>query len=137
MIDRATDSSHNGGWKLTEPLRDLLAALSSAAHTRLELFLLEIWEELERGKQAVALFLILVVSIGMGFVVFNIFLGALFWQNGWIAAIGVLALLYFGVALVAVLKLRQFLARPMGLFPLTLAELGKDRDRVKAATRES
>jgi uncharacterized membrane protein YqjE len=61
----------------------------------------------------------------------------LFWQNGWIAAIGLLALVYFVVALFAAIKLRTSLTRPDGLFPATLSELGKDRDRLKVSTRES
>lgn len=137
MLDSATDPSPNGAWKPTQPLKDLLAALSSALHTRLELLVLEIQEELERNKWSIALFLTVLGSIGMGFVLLNIFLVAVFWQNGWIAAIGVLSLVYFAVALIATIKLRASLRRPAGLFPATLAELGKDRDRLKTSAHGS
>ena len=137
MIDSATDPSPNGAWKPTQPLKNLLAALSSALHTRLELLVVEIQEELEQNKWSIALFLTVLGSIGMGFVLFNIFLVAVFWQNGWIAAIGVLSLVYFAIALIAIIKLRASLRRPAGLFPATLAELGKDRDRLKASAHES
>lgn len=136
MIDSATDPSGNG-WKPLQPFRDLLSALGSALHTRLELFLIELQEELDHSKRSLALFLIALGAIGMSFVLFNIFLVALFWQNGWIAAIGLLALVYLGVALVAASKLRASLARPLGLFPTTLAELAKDRDRLKSSSHDS
>jgi uncharacterized membrane protein YqjE len=112
-------------------LRDFLAAISSAFHTRVELLFLEVHEELERSKQNVALFLIVIGSFGLGFVLLNIFLVALFWQNGWIAAIGVLALLYFAAGLYSAIKLRANLVRSSGLFSDTLKEVGKDRDSVK------
>ncbi len=67
----------------------------------------------------------------MGFILLTIFLVALFWQNGWIGAIGGLALLYLGVATFAAVKLRDLFLKRSGLFPATLAELGKDRDRLK------
>jgi uncharacterized membrane protein YqjE len=137
MLDSASDPGGNGGWKLTQPLKDLISALSSALHTRVELFVVELQEELERSRRSLALFLILLGSSGLGFVLLNIFLVALFWQNGWIAAIGLLALVYFVVALFAAIKLRTSLTRPDGLFPATLSELGKDRDRLKVSTRES
>jgi uncharacterized membrane protein YqjE len=97
MLDSASDPTGHGGWKLTQPLKDLISALSSALHTRVELFAVELQEELERSKRSLALFLILLGSSGLGFVLLNVFLVALFWQNGWIAAIGLLALVYFVV----------------------------------------
>ena len=137
MLDSASDPTGNGGWKLTQPLKELASALSSALHTRVELFVVELEEELERSKRSLALFLILLGSGGLGFVLLNVFLVALFWQNGWIAAIGSLALVYFGIALFAAIKLRTSLTRPAGLFAATLAELGKDRDRMKASSHDS
>ena len=129
MLD--SDPGQNGGGRITQPLKDLLAAISTAFHTRLELLFLEVHEELERSKQSIALFLIMIGSFGLGFVLLNIFLVALFWQNGWIGAIGFVALLYFAVGLYCAIKLRATSPRPSGLFPDTLRELGKDRDSIK------
>lgn len=136
MLDSATDPGQNGGG-LSQSWKDLLAALSAALHTRLALFFVEVHEELERSKQSLALFLLLIGGFGLGFVLLNVFVVALFWQNGWIAAIGVLALVYFGVALFAGIRLRATLSRPDGLFPATLAELGKDRDRLRGGNDDS
>ncbi len=136
MSDTGSDQSKAGTSRFTQPYKDLLAVLSAALHTRLDLFVVEIEEELARTKQTLALFLLLICAVSFGFVLLNIFLVALFWQNGWIAAIGILALVYLGVAAFAAIKLRGSRLRPDGLFPATLAELGKDRDRLRAAARE-
>jgi uncharacterized membrane protein YqjE len=131
MLD--TDSSQNSGGRITQTVKDLLGAISSALHTRLELLFVEVHEELERSKQTIALLVIMIGSFGLGFVLLNIFLVALFWQNGWVAAIGLLALLYLAAGLYAAIKLRAALARPSGLFSATLRELAKDRDSLKGA----
>lgn len=136
MLDSSTDSERNGGG-LSQSWGDLLAALSAALHTRLELFFVELHEELERGKQSLALFLIVLGAFGFGFVLLNVFLVAFFWQSGWIAAIGVLSLIYLAIALFAAIRLRATLTRPAGLFPATLAELGKDRDRLGGTHRDA
>jgi len=112
-------------------LKALSATLVSAFHTRVELFVTELEEERERLKQTLVFTLLLVFGLSMGFILLTIFLVAIFWEKGWIGAIGGLAFLYLGVATFAGVKLSNaFLKRP-GLFPATLAELGKDRDRFK------
>jgi uncharacterized membrane protein YqjE len=136
MNDLGNDQNGTSASRFTRPFKDLLAVLSSALHTRLDLFAIELHEELERTKQTVALFLLLLCGASVGFVLLNVFLVALFWQNGWIGAIGVLALVYFGVAAFAAIKLRGSTLRPAGLFPATLAELAKDRDRLRASAHE-
>ena len=136
MSDIGNDRSGTERSTFTQPFKDLLAIFSSALHTRLDLFVVELQEELERTKQTLALFLVLFCSLSLGFILFNIFLVALFWQHGWIAAIGILALIYLGVAAFAAIKLRNSIVRPAGLFPATLAELGKDRDHLRAAAHE-
>ena len=112
-------------------LKALGATLASAFHTRVELFVTELEEERERLKQTLILTLLVVFGLSMGFILLTIFLVALFWQEGWIGAIGGLAFLYLGVATIAAVKLRNTILKRPGLFPATLAELGKDRDRFK------
>jgi uncharacterized membrane protein YqjE len=136
MSDPRSNQSQEGSSSFFQPIKAVLAALSSALHTRLELFVTELEEERERIKQAVILTLLLLFGFTFGIVLLTIFLVALFWQNGWIAAIGALALLYFAVGAGAAIKLRSAILRRPGLFPATLAELGKDRDHLRASTRE-
>jgi len=112
-------------------LKALSAALASAFHTRVELFVTELEEERERLKQTLIFTLLLLFGLSMGFILLTIFLVALFWDKGWIGAIGGLAFLYLGVATFAAVKLSNAVLKRPGLFPATLAELGKDRDRFK------
>ncbi|MBM4264521.1 MAG: phage holin family protein [Deltaproteobacteria bacterium] len=137
MADRDWHSADGGGSSgFLRPLKLLLAGLSSALHTRVELFVAELEEERERLKQSLILILLAVLGISLGAILLTIFVIALLWERGWIAAIGMLALIYLGVGGWAAASLRnKLLARP-GLFPDTLAELAKDRDRLKASARE-
>ena len=136
MSDPGSNQSQEGSSSFFQPIKAVLAALSSALHTRLELFVTELEEERERLKHTLVLTLLLVFGFTFGFILFTIFIVALFWQNGWIAAIGALALLYFAVGAGAAIKLRSAILRRPGLFPATLAELGKDRDHLRASNRE-
>lgn len=114
----------------------VVASLASALHTRVELFVTELEEERERLKRTLVLTLLLFFGLSFGFILLNIFAVALFWQKGWVFALGGLAALYLGVGGVAAVMLRRKILTRPGLFPATLAELGKDRDRLKASRRE-
>ena len=114
----------------------MIAATTSALHTRLELFVAELEEERERLKQTLLLTLLLFFGLSLGFILLTIFAVALFLQEGWLLALGGLAALYLGVGVVAALMLRQKILTRPGLFPATLAELAKDRDRFKASSSE-
>jgi uncharacterized membrane protein YqjE len=136
MSDPGRDRSGDGAPGFTQQLKVVVALLSAALHTRLELLVTEFEEERERLKQTALLLLLATAGASLGFILLNIFLVALFWQRGWIAAIGLLALVYFAIASFAVLKLRSAILQRPGLFPETLAELAKDRDHLRAAARE-
>ena len=131
MFDSGSRPGGGDSPGILHSLKALGATFASAFHTRVELFVTELEEERERLKQTLIFTLLLLFGLSMGFILLTIFLVALFWQNGWIGAIGFLSFLYLGVATFAAVKLRDvFLSRP-GLFPATVAELGKDRDRLK------
>ena len=136
MFERDSGAGANGAPGIFYWVKTALAVLSSILHTRLELFATELEEERERLKQTLVLTLLLFFGLGFGFTLLTIFIVALFLEKGWLAAIGSLAAVYLGVGIAAAVKLRSaFLQRP-GLFPATLAELGKDRDRLRASSRE-
>ncbi len=131
MVDSGSRPGGGDSPGILQSLKVLGATLASAFHTRVELFVTELEEERERLKQTLVLTLLVVIGLSMGFVLLTIFLVALFWEQGWIGAIGALSFIYLGVATVAAFKLRNVFLRRSGLFPATLAELGKDRDRLK------
>ena len=136
MFDRETSSGADGAPGFLHSIKVVLATLSSAFNTRVELFVTELEEERERLKQTLVLTLLVIFGLSLGFILFTIFLVAIFLQNGWIAAIGGLAFGYLAVGAIAALKLRRTFLSRSGLFPATLGELGKDRDRFKSWSDE-
>jgi len=131
MLDSGSGPRRDESPGMLHSLKALSVALASAFHTRVELFVTELEEERERLKQTLIFTLLLVFGLSMGFILLTIFIVALFWERGWIGAIGALAFLYLGAAAFAAVKLRTAVLKRPGLFPATLAELGKDRDRFK------
>jgi uncharacterized membrane protein YqjE len=115
-------------------LKNAFAVLVASFHTRLELFVTELEEERERLKQTLVLTLLLFFGLGLGFILLHIFVVALFWQRGWILAIGVLAAIYLAVGVIAGFALRKKILTRPGLFPATLAELRKDCDRMRSSS---
>jgi len=131
MFDTGSRPSRGDSPGILHSLRALSAALASAFHTRVELFVTELEEERERLKQTLVFTMLLLFGLSMGFILLTIFLVALFWEQGWVGAIGALSFLYLGIAAFAAVKLRNSVLSRPGLFTATLAELGKDRDRFK------
>ena len=131
MFDSGRRPGEGDSPGILQSLKALSATLASAFHTRVELFVTELEEERERLKQTLIFTLLLVFGLSMAFILLTIFLVALFWERGWIGAIGALSFLYLGVATYAAVKLRDSVLKRSRLFPATLAELGKDRDRFK------
>src|SRR3954466_1427772 len=93
--------SQDGSSSFLRPLKLMLAVLSSALHTRAELFVTELEEERERLRQSLVLLLLAFFTLSLGVILATIFAVALFWQNGWIAAIGILAVIYISVGAAA------------------------------------
>jgi len=113
-----------------------LATLSSAVHTRLNLFATELEEELERLKQMMLLALILFFCGTFGIILLTVFAVAIFWQAGWVYALGALALVYLGAGFAAALLLRKKNLARHTFFAATLSELAKDRDRLRSWSRD-
>lgn len=117
-------------------IKAALVVLASMLHTRLDLFVTELEEERERLKQTLVLTLLLFFGLSLGFILLTIFIVALLWEKGWIAAIGGLSAVYIGIGVGAAVKLRSALMRRPGFFPATLAEIAKDRDQWRSSLRE-
>jgi uncharacterized membrane protein YqjE len=132
MEEDGAGSNRSSGF--LENFKTLLATASTALHTRLELFLTELEEERERLKQTLLLTLLLFFGLSFGIVLLTIFAVAFFWERGWILALGGLAALYLGIGVGAGLMLRKKILTRPGLFPATLSELGKDRNRLRGSS---
>jgi uncharacterized membrane protein YqjE len=121
---------------VVELFKRTLAVLSSILHTRLELFVTELEEQRERLKQALILTLLAFFGLSLGFILLTIFLVVLFWERGWLVALGGLAALYLGVGIAAALMLRRKIVARTGLFSASLEELAKDRDHLRGSYHE-
>ena len=116
--------------------KSVFAAITSALHTRLELFVTELEEERERLKQTLLLTLLLFFGLSFGFVLLNIFAVALFWEKGWVLGLGGLAALYLGVGVVAAVLLRKKILTRPGLFGCSSSPTGYS-ERALSAFLES
>jgi uncharacterized membrane protein YqjE len=134
MTETQSGSGETPSAGIFRSLKKAGAIFAGSFHTRLELFVTELEEERERLKQTLMLTLLLFFGLGLGFILLNIFAIALFWQNGWILGIGLLAALYLAVGVIAGFALRQKILTRPGLFPATLAELRKDCDRMRSSS---
>ncbi len=130
----ADQSSQDQG--LVQSIRAGIAALSSGLQTRLSLAATEMEEEGERLKHTLVLTLLLFFGLGFGIILLTIFVVVIFWEGGWVYAVGCLAVLYIGVGITAGLMLRNVVRRKPRLFSATLGELAKDRDRFRRASSE-
>ncbi len=136
MFEKLSPAGSDDAPGILHSLKAAAAALSAILHTALALFATVLEEERERLKQTLILTLLVFFGLSFGFILLTIFVVALFWDQGWIAAIGCLSAVYLGVGVGAALKLKNaFLTRP-GLFPATLGELGKDREQLRGSSRE-
>jgi uncharacterized membrane protein YqjE len=133
MTDQQRSDAAGRHRGLFQQLKSGFALASSALHTRLELFVTELEEERERLKQTLLLTLLVFFGLSLGFVLLNIFVVAVFWQAGWVYAIGALAGLYLAIGVIAGLMLRKAILLRPRLFVTTLVELAKDRDRLRSS----
>jgi uncharacterized membrane protein YqjE len=136
MTDNGAGPDQVQSQSFFDAIKTALVALSSALRTRVNLFVLELEEERERLKQTLLLGLLAVLGLNFGFILLNIFIVALFWDKGWLVALGCLAAFYLALGVIAVLMLRKNFLTRRGLFTATLTELEKDCDRLGAPSHE-
>jgi uncharacterized membrane protein YqjE len=112
-----------------DSLRRLGAALVAILHTRAELLA----REFERERMRITR--VLVVGIGalfflaLGALTFTMFIIVLFWDTQRLAAIGILTLVYFGIAIALLMYAKSVAASAARPFAATVAELKKDREQ--------
>jgi len=112
-------------------LRALGATLLELVGTRGELALVELREEGERRKEMLGLALAGALFLGLGLLLAALFVVAVFWDTYRLAAIGVVTLLYLGIAAGAFMRLREKLRSSPPPFEATLRELAADRELLR------
>ena len=108
-------------------LRRLLHGSAELAEVRLELFATELQQEKLRVLDSLAWMAVAMLALGVGLVLFAVFLVLLVGEEHRLAALGVLALVYMGAAWVAWGAARTRRHEGGAPFEASLAELRRDR----------
>ncbi len=108
-------------------VRQLFATLLETLHVRLELLGTELEQEKRRVFSALVLAAVAIVCLALGLVMVSVLVLLIFWDSYRLGAACTLALLYGGGAAYLLLRAKQKLSAPSGLFEHSLAELQRDR----------
>lgn len=128
-----TEQNKTGGEQpvgLFASLRIFAHTSVAIAQTRLELLANEIEEEKLRVGQLLVFGGIALFCVAVGVVFFAIFITVLLWDSHRLLVLGVFAALFLGAGVVAILLFRGYASAASKLFSASLAELGKDRQRL-------
>lgn len=118
------------GSGLAGSIRRLLATLTELASTRLELLANELYEERLRLERMLLYFFVALFCIGLGVLLLTLLVVALLWDQHRLLALGGLGTLFLGAGLLVAVRLYRLSQARTGLFSQSLAELGKDRERL-------
>jgi uncharacterized membrane protein YqjE len=122
--------------------RGLFTSLSRLLGSALEIFQVRLGilgTELELEKRRIfdglmwGVLALMVLSVGI--VLLCGFIILLFWEGYRLAAVGVMALLFLGSALLLMRHARQRLSSPKGMFDVSLAELKRDWSELQASSQ--
>jgi len=108
-------------------LRQLLATLLEIVQVRLALLGTELEQEKRRVVSALVLAAVALVCIALGLVMLSIVVLLIFWDSYRVWAACALALLFGGGGAYLLVRAKQKLSAPSGLFVHSLAELQRDR----------
>jgi len=128
MTDR--DPAPSGG-RAAGPLRGLLSGMLGLLQSHVELAGVELQEEKERLRQGAALLVLALVGLGMGLLMLSALLVVAFWDSHRLLVLALLTLGYLAMGIAAAVMLRRQLADQPQPFAATLAELEKDRERLR------
>lgn len=123
------DPGSEGG--LLDSIRKLAITLTGALQTRLGIFATELEEAKLQLSQLLLLGLVALFCLGLGIVLLTVFFVVLFWDSYRLAVLGIMAGVFLGMGIFAVLALRAKAAENTKMFSATLAELAKDREQLK------
>ncbi|MFZ5524985.1 MAG: phage holin family protein [Pseudomonadota bacterium] len=118
--------------RLMGSLKRLVSTLISIVSTRLELLANELQEERVRLTQMLLFSLFALFAFGMGLMLLTIFIVVLFWDDNRLAVLGGLSTLFFMLAMLMVLMLRNKAKSHAKLFSASLAEFSRDREQLGA-----
>ena len=122
-----SDTARQGG--LFGSVKAAVATLLAIAHTRLELLSTELEEEVARLSQILIWSLAGAFCAGLGIVFAVLFIVLLLWNTYPLLALGIPAILFLFVAILAWRMVLSKIRARQRLFAASLAELAKDREQ--------
>lgn len=123
-----TPGEKGGG--ILDSLRGIAAALIELIHTRLELLVTELEEERVRILELLLWAAGALFFFGVGVLLLTVLLVAVFWDNHRIAAVVLLAAIFFAIGLALAFGVRNRLHARSRLFSTSLDELERDKNRL-------
>lgn len=109
----------------------LASTLIAIVSTRLELLASEVQEERLRLTEMFFLSLFALFCFGMGVLLLTVFITVLFWDEHRLAVLGGLCILFFVMATLMAMLLRNKARTRPKLFSASLAELARDREQME------
>ena len=127
--DASAGHTRTGG--LGAALRRLGTTFFALLHTRIELLTTELQRERVRVTRLLLLVIVALFFLTLGAITFTAFVIALFWDTHHrLLAIGVLTLVYLGIAVGLALFAKREAGRSRRPFSASLAQLKKDREQL-------
>lgn len=114
------------GERVSGPVRRLGASLLALGRIRLELLAIEVHEEKERVAALLLWSVLTALLAGFGAVFAAVFVTVALWDTHRLAALGVSTLLFAGLSVVGVVRLRRLVGGGSTLFSSSLAQLHED-----------
>lgn len=125
------DPSPPSGSRAPGPLRGLLSSALGLLQSHVELAGIELQEEKERLRQATVLVVLAVTGFALGLLMLSGLLVVAFWDSHRVLVLTLLTVGYLAMGVGAVVVLRRHLTDQPQPFAATLAELEKDRERLR------
>lgn len=107
-------------------VRRLGASLLALGRIRLELLSIELQEEKDRIASLLLWSVLTALMAGFGAVMVALFVTVALWDTHRLAALGVSAALFVGLAVVGVLRVRRLVGQAAAPFQASIAELRQD-----------
>jgi uncharacterized membrane protein YqjE len=112
--------------RLSGPVRRLAVSLLALGRIRLELLAVEVQKEKQRIASLLLWTVLMALMTGFGAVFIALLVTALLWDSHRLAALGGSALLFIGLALLGLYRVRRLSADGTTLFQSSIAELQHD-----------
>ena len=110
--------------------RRLLATFTEVLHTRAGILFTEMEEETGRIRELLLYELVSLFFLGLGLLLATLFVVMAFWEDHRLAVLAGFTLFYLAIGIGTGLVARHKLKTRPRLFATSLAELGKDRERL-------